>query len=306
GGRAAIEEVFAAARPLAQVLWARETENGNFDTPERRAALEARVNEVTSQIGDEAVRRYYRQDFATRVSQFFAPPARSRQYNSSPRHAGNYNTPRVVGGRDFRGQRGNPNQRGFGPSVPNPYALVSRQMAASPLYIGHRTAIPRREALILQAALNHPWLLHDHLEDLASLEFRHAGAEKLKNAVIDLFAHDGSPDPAALKAELIRQGFTEIMEKIARAITTDNVWGALQNAAPADVLVTWQQLVGLHRQWHSLLKELQEAEQALGSDASETNFLRLRDVKTRLSKMEGTEALIEGFGASSGRPVRSI
>jgi DNA primase len=73
-----------------------------------------------------------------------------------------------------------------------------------------------------------------------------------------------------------------------------------------DVLVTWQQLVGLHRQWHSLLKELQEAEQALGSDTSEANFLRLRDVKTRLSKMEGTEALIEGFGASSGRPSRSI
>jgi DNA primase len=149
-------------------------------------------------------------------------------------------------------------------------------------------------------------LLHDHLEDLASLEFRHAGAEKLKNAAIDLFAHDGSPDPAALKAELARQGFTEIMEKIGRAITTDDVWGALQDAAPADVLVTWQQLVGLHRQWHSLLKELQEAEQALGSDASEANFLRLRDVKTRLSKMEGTEALIEGFGASSGRPSRSI
>jgi DNA primase len=307
GGRAAIEEVFAAARPLGQVLWTRETENGNFDTPERRAALEARVNEVTSQIGDESVRRYYRQDFTTRVAQLFAPPPRSGggQYNRSPRNAGNY-APRVVGGRDFGGQSRNPNQRGFGPAAPNPYALVSRQMAASPLYIGHRTAIPRREALILQTALNHPWLLHDHLEDLASLEFRHAGAEKLKNAAIDLFAHDGSHDPAALKAELVRQGFTEIMEKIARAITTDDVWGALKEAAPADVLVTWQQLVGLHRQWHSLLKELQEAEQALGSDASEANFLRLRDVKTRLSKMEGTEALIEGFGASSGRPVRSI
>jgi len=34
---------------------------------------------------------------------------------------------------------------------------------------GHRTAVPRREALILQAALNYPWLLHDHLEELASL-----------------------------------------------------------------------------------------------------------------------------------------
>jgi len=34
--------------------------------------------------------------------------------------------------------------------------------------------------------------------------------------------------------------------------------------------------------------------------------LRLRDVKTRLARMDGTEALIEGFGASSGRGARSL
>ena len=39
GGRAAVDEVLGAARPLAQVLWMRETEAGGFDTPERRAAL---------------------------------------------------------------------------------------------------------------------------------------------------------------------------------------------------------------------------------------------------------------------------
>ena len=68
----------------------------------------------------------------------------------------------------------------------------------------------------------------------------------------------------------------------------------------------WQQLVALHRQWHSLTKELKDAEHALGEVASETNYLRLRDVKERLSQMEGTEALIEGFGASSGRGARSL
>jgi DNA primase len=71
-------------------------------------------------------------------------------------------------------------------------------------------------------------------------------------------------------------------------------------------LVTWTQLVALHRQWHSLTRELKDAEQALGQDASEANYLRLRDVKARLARMEGTEALIEGFGASSGRGVRSL
>src|SRR5471032_2415872 len=62
-GREAIAEVIAAARPLAAMLWARETEGHTFDTPERRAALEARINTVTSGIGDDAVRKYYRQDF---------------------------------------------------------------------------------------------------------------------------------------------------------------------------------------------------------------------------------------------------
>ena len=67
GGRDAIADVIGAARPLAGMLWARETEGHSFDTPERRAALEARVNEVTATIADEAVRRYYRQDFNARL-----------------------------------------------------------------------------------------------------------------------------------------------------------------------------------------------------------------------------------------------
>ena len=70
-----------------------------------------------------------------------------------------------------------------------PYVVASQQLKTSPVHRGHRTAVPLREALILQATLNHPWLLHDHLEELASLEFRHAEAERLKGALIDIAAH---------------------------------------------------------------------------------------------------------------------
>src|SRR5580704_3650803 len=73
GGRDAIEDVLGAARPLAAMLWQRESEQGAFDTPERRAALEARINEVTQTIADETVRRYYRQDFTARLRTHFAP-----------------------------------------------------------------------------------------------------------------------------------------------------------------------------------------------------------------------------------------
>jgi DNA primase len=298
-GRAAIEEVVKAAQPLAQMLWVRETEGQDFTTPERRAALEARIGEMANQIADESVRKYYRQDFTARLQQFFVPPPRSGGYEASSR--GGFGGPRRERGgeRDWR-RDARPPSRNLGNRA-TPYLVVSQQLAASPLHRGHRTAIPRREALLLQAALNHPWLLHDHMEDFASLEFRHADSDRLKGAIIDLAAHDSAHEPAALAAALRERGLDEIMERVERAITTGGVWGAGPAAAPQDVLITWGQLVGLHRQWHSLIKELKDAEQALGQDATEANFLRLRDVKARLSKMDGTEALVEGFGLSSGR-----
>jgi DNA primase len=315
-GADAVKEVVAAAKPLAQMLWARETEGHSFDTPERRAALEARINEVTQTIGDDAVRKYYRQDFGDRLRQFFAP-AQNQGFaprgNFGPRGGGpggNWRDRSSGAGRgEWPPRNGFPKRPEVG-SRNTPYVVVSQQLAASPLHRGHRTSVPTREALILQAALNYPWLLHDHLEELSHLEFRHADAERLKAALIDIAAHSAGHgaalDAETLRAELSRRNLSEVMERISAAITTSSVWGARPDAAPEDVLVTWQQLVALHQQWHSLTKELRDAEQALGQDSSEANYLRLRDVKDRLSRMDGTEALIEGFGASSGRGARSL
>jgi DNA primase len=57
----------------------------------------------------------------------------------------------------------------------------------------------------------------------------------------------------------------------------------------------------LHRQWRFLIKALKDAEQALGRESTDANYSWLQDVKARLSVIDGTEGLIEGFGASSGR-----
>src|SRR6516165_6309907 len=73
GGRGAIEDVMSAARGLSDLLWAREVEGGSFATPERRAALEARIGELANGIRDEVVRRYYKQDFDKRLQLAFAP-----------------------------------------------------------------------------------------------------------------------------------------------------------------------------------------------------------------------------------------
>jgi DNA primase len=301
GGRDAIADVLAGARPLAQILWSRESETGPFDTPERRAAFEARLGAVAATIGDETVRRYYRQEFGARLRAMLAPP------ETSPRRGRFAERPRRGGGLGLA-KRAPPALLGR-----EPYVAASPQFAASPLHRGFRAAIPRREALILQAALNHPWLLHDHLEELAAAEFRHVDSQKLKGALIDAFAHlaeefghDRDAERTELHAELSRRGFANVLGRIERAITTPSVWGARPGTAADDVLLTWKQLVALHTQWHSLIRELKDAEAALGQDNTEANYARLCDVKARLSTLDGTEALVEGFGAASGRSARSL
>src|SRR6201994_3601149 len=90
GGRGAIEEVIGAARPLADVIWSREVEGGSYATPERRAALEARINELSNGIRDDVVRRYYRQDLAERLQRTFAPEFSRGGYGRGGYRGGNF------------------------------------------------------------------------------------------------------------------------------------------------------------------------------------------------------------------------
>ncbi|UPJ57783.1 DNA primase [Bradyrhizobium sp. 192] len=324
GGRGAIEEVIAAAKPLAEMIWSRELEGGNFATPERRAALEARIKELANGIRDEVVRRYYRDDFVERLQRAFAPEGGrggfggrgnfrqgggARQFQ--PRAAGGANRfgGQGYGGGFGGGRRGPP---GLTPLPSGPYQAASPQLAASPIMRGQRSAISRREALILQILINHPWLLHDHLEEVAALELAHPEAHKLRAGIIAAFANDHhhSPDPGEqaekMRSDLAKGGFSQVLQRVENGITTQAVWGAREGAAPDDVLATWHQLVALHRQYHSLLRELKDAELALGEDPSEANMSWLRDVKARLAEVDGTEALIEGFGELSGRFQKSV
>jgi DNA primase len=316
-GRGAIEEVIGAARPLAEMIWAREIEGGSFATPERRAALEARINELANSVRDEVVRRYYRQDLVERLQRTFAPePQRSfagrngfagRNFGGeSPRRF----QPRAGGGGKFSAGRAS----GFAaPGLGRgPYQATSPQLANSPIMRGQRSSLSRREALILQCLINHPWLLHEHLEQVAALEMAHPEAHKLRAGIIAAFANDHhhSPDPSEqaekMHADLERAGFSQVLQRVERAITTVAVWGARPGAAREDVLSTWHQLVVLHQKTHALLRERKDAELALGEEPSDSNMAWLKDVSHRLESLEGTEAQIEGFGELSGRFQKNV
>src|SRR5205814_2472669 len=282
--------------------------------------------ELSNSIGDEAVRRYYRQDLSERLARTFAPEVARGGYGRGGYRggAGNFGgesgrrfaprgvfTPGAAGRFEPRGGR---LQGLAGTQTINrgPYQAASAQLANSPIMRGQRSALSRREALILQSLINHPWLLHDHLEEVAALELAHPEANKLRAGIIAAFANDHhhSPEPEEqaekMRADLEARGLGEVLQRVERAITTSAVWGTKPGAAREDVLATWQQLVVLHQKTHALLREKKDAELALGDEPSESNLAWLKDVSARLESLDGTEALIEGFGELSGRFRKSV
>jgi len=303
GGRAAMSEVLAAAWPLADMLWARETEAGSFDTPERRAALEARVAAVAASIGDDAVRKYYRQDFEQRLRQRFAPAQNSQSQNREQRY--DRQQPR---GAQRNAQYG-ANRSGRSWSEPTgraPLSLLSPRLSTSPIVRGSRSTMPTREALILVSVINHPWLLETHAEEFSELEFQHPDADLLRRAILDAGGGDGPSDAQTQRAALAARGLNSVLGRVETAITHASDWPARAGAAPEDVVQWWTHVVTLHRKQRTLNKELKEAERALGEEPTEANLAWLRDVQQRLAALEGSEALIEGFGLSSGRSARSL
>lgn len=280
-GRDTMDAILAQAQPLASVLWMRETEAGVFSTPEKRAALEARLAEVIAGIGDESVRRHYRDDMFGRLSDLFRPLQRERRGQARPAPGAGWR----AGGR--------------GLAVPD--HRPSPALMASALVRGPRAAIPMREALILAALVNHPWLIDGREEDIAGLDLRHPQAEGLKQALLDVHARGVEDTQAAYETALVEAGHDQILGQLRSMVALHAVWGAMPGAARQDAEVTFAQLLALHRKKQALIKEIRDAERAFGDDPTEANQNWLIDAKRREAELSGTEALVDGFGALSGR-----
>jgi DNA primase len=297
GGRESVAEVVGSARTLADMVWQRETEAGGFDTPERRAGLEQRIAEVTNAIGDQSVRKYYRQDLDERVRQLFAPKEREAGGR------GGWDANRF-GAQRWQGQGGR--QNGRRPAPRDVLAVPSARLATSQIVRGVRSALPSREALILLAVINHPWLLEAHAEDLADMEFRHGDGDRLRRAILDASAGHLPQSSAELRAAISARELGTLLARVEGAITHPSDWPAREGAADEDVNLWWTHVVSLHRKSRTLHKELKDAEMALGTEPSEENLAWLKDIQARLAALEGTEALIDGFGGASGRLARSF
>ncbi|WP_104017295.1 DNA primase [Roseovarius nitratireducens] len=84
-GPGAVQARIDAALPLVRLMWQRETEGRDFDTPERKAALERTCREKAALIRDPSLRGYYERELKDLRWQLFNP---RRQAPQAPRGRG--------------------------------------------------------------------------------------------------------------------------------------------------------------------------------------------------------------------------
>lgn len=80
----------------------------------------------------------------------------------------------------------------------------------------------------------------------------------------------------------------------------------LPEAAFEDARDGWRQAFHLHLKNLTLNEELKAAERALADDDSQENLDRMLQLQQELCRADGIEALIDGFGVSSGRPAKGF
>ncbi len=274
GGAAAIERVIGAARPLVDMLWAREVEAGPLDTPERRAALERRMAELLSTIREEDLRRHYRAEMDQRLSVLLPRPAGFGRDRRRP-------ADRPGGGAPRRFDMGRPGAR-----MP---LQASEALQRSPLFAGAASGGPR-EAMILSAFVCHPELIGAHAEDLVALEFMGRESERLRGLLIDV-ASEGAPvAPEVVASRAARAGLAPAIARLKAQVRPGDAWLLAPDVPPERVEDALRQAIILHRKSLTLHSELKAAETALAESGEEADLAWLRDVQTRIASIEGAEA----------------
>ncbi|PZU23581.1 MAG: DNA primase [Shinella sp.] len=298
-GRAPFDRVMAEAKPLAEMIWTREA-TGSFDTPEKRAELEARLKQIVSVIADENVRRHYQQDMRDRLNAFFAPARQQRSGEGGFQRGGN-------GRGGFRGQGGG---RGGAPASPSGFlGGISDRLTRSALVKGAYEHPSLRESVLALTVVNHPALMQETYDEIAGIEFENRELTRFWSALLSAAALLGHRLSAETLVEALEaEGFGPLIAAMDQQVRNARLWTATTNAAFEDAREGYTQAYSLHkraidlrRQKIELERSIAEATEAEDAERLTPLYRALQEVHLEISRMENQEAIIDGFGVLSGR-----
>ncbi|MDA9250002.1 DNA primase [bacterium] len=178
GGAGAMREKIEGALPMVQLLWDREVEGKNFDSPERKAALDKSLREKIMLIKDPSIRSHYGQAI-----------------------------------KDMRWELFGNKSRAFDPSAPRTKWLpkgtklpAQSSTKASMLAGSHGSEDHLREAVILAVLIRNPKILKDFYSALERMLCSGSDNAALRDALLQIKETD---DVHASLVEVMGEGALE-------------------------------------------------------------------------------------------------
>jgi DNA primase len=282
-GPQAFARALERAVALFDVLMQREELRGEATiTPEQRASLAARLAATIATIADGSVRAHYEREVRAslwakdrKALRAIAAVEGRRPSEVAGRRRDNTQPDwRVMARLGERSRLGKPPRAG----TPGPSAVRSNALAERAL------PLPPREALMLRALLNHPWLLEANCEGVAALAFTSAPLAKLRDALLALLAGEGPLEGPELRTRLTRAGHGSVLAMLERTASHRVDRFVEPDAARAEVEAGWRDLLGLQEAQVGGKRALAEVVRAFAADPTEENWRQLTEAHARCAR----------------------
>ena len=247
GGRDAMDAILSKAEPLVNLLWRRETEGQSFDSPERKAALDARLRQAILQIQDKSLRSHYGAAIAEFRRNLFTPQRAQQQ------------------GRSYQPYNRN---------APKPPTEAARASALARGDLDHSLL----ESTILLAAILHPSGAQNHEDALERCRIQTETLAPIHQALVGaLHDADSHADLTAKMKERLGYDPIIILGRPPRVRAHPYL---KVDADPELITLTLQEALNRHAAELGRLREISDAMEDIEGQADERLTKRLKAVAT--------------------------
>ena len=261
-GPEALRQVLDAAEPLIDFLFRHASTGQPLRTPEEKAALEARLEELAGRIAEPRVRQHYRDELRDRLRGLFRRPAPPARFMASR-----------------RGNRAGPasEARAAPPSV-------RLRRSASSKALG-----PLPEQDLVRMLLLRPDIVHEVADAVADFSFSTQELDSITKAILDIAvacaAYDSESaaalDSAALLSHLQERREGRAARWLMTPATVRRLGGFARQPLPEAASAFLRRLEEMQH-LRRLREELRQAQQAFDAEPTEQNLERLQQARAEL------------------------
>ena len=166
----------------------------------------------------------------------------------------------------------------------------------------------RQDQILLAAALNHPGLLDEFAERLASINLSQPKLDKLREEILLVYADRSGLDSEGLERQLREQGFAEELDELLGPDVYVHAAFARPDASFEDAEIGFKQTLLRHLA-PSRLAQLDQVKRAFASEPTTENWIRLQtlqnvsqqDIDRHEALMADKEDFPPGEAAASSR-----